>query len=344
MKIKINLLFASCLMLLMACGKDDTSPRLVPGVAPVLTVPGTVFTLLEAQQNEVIGTFTWTAADFGYPAGITYTLEYAAEGTNFAKPITLGTTTGFTIDGITQRTFNNSLLANEFPGGVTSGIEFRVKASVGDEATPIYSSVVAANVVPFETFVVLPKLQVPGSYQNWDVANNNTVIFSYNSDNVFDGYAYFNEAGTMYKYTLGNSWDLNWGDSGANGSLDEGGDNIIAGNPGVYKLHADINALTHTFELTTWGVIGDATAGGWDTDTDMSFDEANGVLTVTLDLIAGKLKFRANDGWTINLGDTDANGSLEQDGTDIIIPEDGNYTVTLKITGVQVYTYTITKN
>lgn len=345
MNIIKHILFAGCFLLVIAsCGKEDNSPTIQLGDAPVITAPagGTTFTLVEAEQDVELPAFAWTAADFGFPAGVTYTLEYSLPGDNFEDPKTLGSTSGLTVGGVTQGELNNSLLAAGVTGGVATTIDVRVTASVGSEVEKLISPVVAVTVIPYESFVVLPKLQVPGSYQGWDVANNSTVIYSFNADNVFDGYAYFNAADTKYKYTLGNSWDVNWGDDGADGSLQPGGADIGVTAAGIYKLHADINALTHTNELTSWGVVGDATPGGWDVDTDMTYDEGAGVLTATLNLNVGKFKFRANDAWTINLGA--AGTGLAQDGADIDVAEAGNYTVTLEITGVQKYTYTITKN
>lgn len=84
------------------------------------------------------------------------------------------------------------------------------------------------------------------------------------------------------------------------------------------------NAYTYT--AYRWGLIGDATPGGWDTDTDMTWDAANNVFTVTLNLVAGTYKFRANDGWDVNYGG-DIN-ALSAGGDNISVAEDGNYTVT----------------
>jgi len=75
----------------------------------------------------------------------------------------------------------------------------------------------------------------------------------------------------------------------------------------------------------------------------MVYQVETGTLTLTLDLTAGALKFRANDAWDINLGDDDANGSLEYNGADIIISDPGNYSVEL-ILNVPKYTYNLTKN
>ncbi|MBK6932311.1 MAG: hypothetical protein IPH12_16215 [Saprospirales bacterium] len=55
------------------------------------------------------------------------------------------------------------------------------------------------------------------------------------------------------------------------------------------------------------------------------------------------MKFRANDDWAVNLGDNDANKSLEYGGSDIVITDPGNYTIDLILSGA-VYTYKVKKN
>jgi hypothetical protein len=149
-------------------------------------------------------------------------------------------------------------------------------------------------------------------------------------------------ANTEFKYAKG-SWDTNWGDDGANGTLDPGGANILAPEAGYYKLNADLVGLTHTFLKTEWGVIGNATPGGWDSDTDMTYDEANKIWTVTMDLTAAAIKFRANNSWDLNYGDDGGNGSLEAGGADILVPAAGNYTITLNLSN-PVYKYKLQKN
>ena len=53
---------------------------------------------------------------------------------------------------------------------------------------------------------------------------------------------------------------------------------------------------------TTWGIIGDATANGWDSDQDMTWNEEKHCWCATITLTDGTIKFRANDGWDINFG------------------------------------------
>ncbi len=186
-----------------------------------------------------------------------------------------------------------------------------------------------------------PLLNVPGSYQNWDPTNDSTALASVNSDNKYEGYLYFKDANTQFKFAKG-SWSENWGDTGGDGTLEPNGDNIKEADPGYYKINVDLNALTYTVVKTQWGVIGSATADGWNSDQNMTFDPATGTWKVTLDLKKGEIKFRANDDWSLNYGDNGADGTLEEGGANIAIPQDGTYIITLKL-GQPPYTYSVVR-
>lgn len=332
--------------LMWACKDDEVGPVVNLNDAPQITAPtaGATFTLSEAEADSTIPAFSWTAADFGFDAGISYALQLDKAGNNFAEPITLGTVNGLTLGDITQRELNNILLSKELPEDVASDIELRVVAKVSNDVSTLVSNVVTISATPYASTVVIPQLQVPGSYQGWDPANNSTIIFSPKSDNKYEGYLYISPDDQKYKFTQGLSWDVNWGDNGNDGTLEPGGADIPAGLAGVYKLNVDLNALTHTQLRTDWGLIGSATPNGWDSDQDMTYDAGTGKISITLDLVAGEVKFRANDDWGLNYGDDDANKTLEAGGANIAIPESGNYTIDLLIVGVSKYKYEITKN
>src|SRR5690606_6092054 len=111
----------------------------------------------------------------------------------------------------------------------------------------------------YTSTIVYPQLQVPGSHQGWDPANPNTVIYSAGVNDQYEGYIYFADPNTEYKFTQGASWDVNWGDDGADGTLDPGGANIMAATAGMYRLNVNLASLTHTQTRTDWGLIGSAT-------------------------------------------------------------------------------------
>ena len=75
------------------------------------------------------------------------------------------------------------------------------------------------------------------------------------------------------------------------------------------------------------GIIGPAQAGGWDTDTDMTYNQEGGYWEAKgVTLSANLMKFRANDGWDINWGGSFDN--LVQGGDNMAV-EAGTYDVVL---------------
>lgn len=194
-----------------------------------------------------------------------------------------------------------------------------------------------------------PVMYVPGGYQknagysagDWDPASA-PKLASVNSDNNFEGYIYFSKDNDEYKFTEGPNWDKNWGDTGANGTLEAGGDNLKAPKAGLYKINVNLGDKLVTSVKTDWGIIGDATPGGWDADTNMDFDPVSKEWKIIVELKKGAFKFRANDKWDINLGDKGADGILEYGGDNIAIAAAGKYEIKVKL-GTPDYTYTVSK-
>lgn len=194
-----------------------------------------------------------------------------------------------------------------------------------------------------------PVMYVPGGYQknagysagDWDPASA-PKLASVNSDNNFEGYIYFSKDNDEYKFTEGPNWDKNWGDTGANGTLEAGGDNLKAPKAGLYKINVNLGDKLVTSVKTDWGIIGDATPGGWDSDTNMDFDPVSKEWKIIVELKKGAFKFRANDKWDINLGDKGADGILEYGGDNIAVAAAGKYEIKVKL-GTPDYTYTVSK-
>lgn len=191
-----------------------------------------------------------------------------------------------------------------------------------------------------------PVIYAPGGYQkaagysagDWapDVAPK---LASVNSDGNYEGYIYF-AAAAEFKFTEGPNWDKNWGDDGANGVMEANGANLKVAEAGYYKINVNLNDRTYSVKKTDWGIIGSATADGWNSDVNMVFDAATKTWSAKVDLKAGEIKFRANDGWDINYGDNGANGTLEGGGSNIAIAQAGSYKITLTL-GTPDYTYKV---
>jgi len=184
------------------------------------------------------------------------------------------------------------------------------------------------------------RIYVPGGHQGWDPATA-PVLTSVNGDGMYEGYKWF-AAGNEFKFTEGPNWDVNWGDDGADGTLDVDGANLTVANDGLYKINVDVNAMTYTVEAVTWGLIGSSTPDEWNSDQDMTYDPTIDAMTISLNLVAGEVKFRANDDWALNLGDNAGDAILTPDGSNIVIGSDGYYTINLYLDNPD-YTYSVEK-
>ena len=187
-------------------------------------------------------------------------------------------------------------------------------------------------------------LYVPGGYQDWSPATAPS-IYSRNMNFKYEGYVYFNNA-TEFKFTSQPDWNgIGYGDGGSDGVLsdDGGAGNLKVEEAGYYKLNVDLSANPFTYSAvkTTWGIIGDATPGGWDNSTDMTYDDETKQWSIVVELSDKEFKFRANNGWDINIGG--ALDNLTDGGDNIKIEESGTYLVTLDLSDPTVYTATLTK-
>ena len=187
------------------------------------------------------------------------------------------------------------------------------------------------------------EIYVPGGHQGWDPATAPT-LYNRNFDFNYNGFVYFGEAGTEFKFTSEPSWGgTNYGDGG-DGTLstDGGAGNLTVDEAGMYKIDVNLSGNpTYSLEKTVWGLIGDATEGSWDNSTPMTYDPETALWTVTTTLGTGEFKFRANDGWDINLGG-DIN-NLSFGGDNIPVTEEGTYTISLDLSDSKQFKGTIVK-
>ncbi len=122
-----------------------------------------------------------------------------------------------------------------------------------------------------------------------------------------------------------------------------------------FTLTIDASTETYTFKAEPggtpepdhyWGLIGSSVAPyDWSVDVDMVWDYPTNVWSLTIDLVVGEIKFRADDDWALAYG-IDGEGNLTDaaGSPNIPITEAGNYTVKLILTNPEAPTYELTKN
>ncbi|WP_179343542.1 SusE domain-containing protein [Winogradskyella ursingii] len=123
------------------------------------------------------------------------------------------------------------------------------------------------------------------------------------------------------KFRQNNEWVTDFGDSGADGTLDGGGDNIAV-TAGHYLITLDFNSGMYTIESQdVWGVVGSGYNDWGNEGPDFALTQVQpGVYYGDVaTMVDGEVKFRANNEWTMDFGDSGADGTIDAGGDNIAV-------------------------
>lgn len=325
------------------------------------------YILTASTGNNLGERFTWSSADFGIQTNISYDLERSILG-DFTDVKLVGTTTeneiAMTIGQMLAVATEVGLDADpETPELNTGAFSVRIRAYVGDtnSSTQIYTESKIISVVLQEASggsTEIPKLFVVGSFlelsgygAKWTAADAVAIAASAPDKTDFEGFVYINETNAEFKFLPTNtSFDGDYGDDGnfTGVLVQEGEVNAKIADAGYYLVKANTTTLTYSLQTTSWAITGSATPLGWPDngvqDQDMIYNQDTKKWEITIALSAGEnaFKFRANDGWDLNLGDDDADGSLEYGGADMSVAVNGTYKIELDLSQPRAYSYTAT--
>ncbi|MEQ8471713.1 MAG: SusE domain-containing protein [Marinoscillum sp.] len=347
---------------LISCNEEEPDVTLNEDemVAPVVSSPADGFSkVITAADTTGEFTVSWSEAEYGVDLAVNYNVQIDIAGNEFAGFVSVGTSTETSLT-VTFGALNNLLIGNlEQNADEQVSVALRVVASAAGQAE-LSSEAVTMSITTFEAEeeeepVDYPKLWVAGDFQGWDIANA-AIIASTQDNGIYEGYLYLPEGGTNeFKLYAQPDWGPDSYGTLADSVITKAnyaGANLIAPSAGYYLVSVNMNDSTFFLMDTDWGLIGDAAPNGWESSTDMTFDESTQTWSITTDLTVGALKFRANNAWVLDFG-IDAEADLIYanhpamdyvDRTAISIAEEGNYTITLDLSDAQNYTYTIVKN
>ena len=170
-----------------------------------------------------------------------------------------------------------------------------------------------------------PVLYMKGDANGWDGYD-----YLSGDDGVhFTGFMYLNQNG--FKFTTAPDWS----GTGYGANFDtapDAGNIVMKEDPGYYKVDVDLSAKTYTLTpITTIGIIGAATPGGWDADTDLTYNAEERCWEVKgIELKAGECKFRANDDWAMQWGYDGEKFVFSTNAPQVqFVPEAGTYDIKL---------------
>ena len=291
---------------LSACNDDEDIIKLDPSsfVAPKVEAQASpTIVMIEENASANAFTFKWSAAQYGVTSTPKYTLEIDKKGDNFDTPTVITSTASLTAD-ITVKDLNAIAIDLGIEPFKEGELEYRVVSSLGTPASQeLISNVNTIKVTPYPTDLST-NWGVVGSITGWTIGKD---IPFWKSDvtNVYVAYFDVKEANSEIKFRQDGKWDLNYGDNEPStvstdgntisGGLDKGGSNIKISDTGVYKATFDVTKLTYKIEKYTWGLVGDATANGWNgPDEKLMYDGKQDAWTITTTLKDGEFKFRFN--------------------------------------------------
>ena len=196
-----------------------------------------------------------SGGDVTYDGGGTITARGLAWGTGANPTIAGNTIPGGTGIGV----FISDLT------GLTVNTAYHVRAYATNSAGTANGSDIS-----FTTLADITKFCIVGDYNGWSNSDNAKYIISTaTSSGAAEGYVYLTTG--SIKLTTDHSWDMvqALGDNGS-GGLTNPKNNIPVTTAGYYLIKANLNTMTYSLTLTTWGIMGDY--NGWASQTNMIYN------------------------------------------------------------------------
>lgn len=315
----------------LASCDDETNPILeLRKAAEFQPLAKTEFVFNKDNATQAFPTIKWARADFGVSAVVNYSVVLT--NTDSKKSVVIGETGNAELQ-LTNAQMNAWMAKVGGYPGQTYNFTISLDVKAYDSA-----SGPASNTLSFKAKLYDPKAvdwnfaYIAVSHPDWDYTSA-FMLGDPDEDGVFHGYAYFDTDGLTYKVVDGK--DVTKELSKTTGTV---------AKKGFYEITVDASGNLTQSEPLSWAIIGDATSGGWSSDTKMEYDANARVWKVVATLLNKEFKFRANSNWGINLGalkdkEGEITGAVVPNGSNIKVMKAHAYIVTLDLCNADKPTY-----
>lgn len=268
---------------------------------------------------------------------VTYYLEAGTAGADFATVIDAGNVVNGNSISLTNAQLNAAAINSGIPVDTAGDVDMRVRSVITDTNTGAVleriSATVTINVTTYLTVLDLSTTWgiVGSAANNWG-ATPDLPFWETGTPGVLA--AYVNLTTGEIKFRENNDWANNYGDDGADGTIESNGANIAV-TAGDYKVTLDFNNNTYTIEPFSLGIVGSG-YNNWGASPDfmLQYDQYSDVFRGIVTLLDGEIKFRMNNDWGTNWGDDGANGTMELNGANIASTA-GIYIVTVDLNNLE---------
>ena len=331
MKKIFNSLFALIIVSIGFTSCEDISDRVilnenVEATTDLIVVETTPIVLLEANQDNIALNTNWAEPDYGFNAAPNYKLLVDLASGDFSNAATIDV--GDDLEkSFTTIELNAIALGLGAEADTASDLIIKLQGFVGGQLL-IDSNAKTINVTPYSSILDLSTTWgVVGSAANDWGATPDLPFFTTSESGVLVAYVTLIDG--EIKFRENNDWTNNYGDTGVDGTLDAGGDNIAV-SAGSYKILMNLNDLTYTIEPFTIGIVGSA-YNDWGATPDyaLTYDPYSDQFRGIVKLEEGEMKFRMNNEWTTAYG-AGSPGFLDTSGGNIATTA-GRYIVTVNL-------------
>ncbi len=274
-KIIFSLLSIIAIGVITSCEIDDIVKISSNPVVPSMMTPANNQTYVLDRENadEVAATFTWSVADYGFEASITYTLQIALEGDNFTNVATLASVDNGIEASIIVSELNKKMIELSAELDSPNNVEIRVLADVNPEVEPLMSEPITIVVTPYAT-TFPPIYMIGGAVKGWDPSL--AVEMKSSAPNEYKTTAYFT-SGEAFRFFAQPDWNPTSYNFTyfANGSVDPMFENAadddsnfrFISTSGWYEI--TVNLKTYLVSMTAVSepimYMTGSGIGGWDT-------------------------------------------------------------------------------
>ena len=315
------LMFASC--------DDDTTPVLELENAATLNAINGDCVITKANYSEQFPEISWEKASYGKGAIVNY--EVTLTNNETQKSVVIGETTNTTKLDLSNEMMNSYLAQTGAFPGKASQYTVSLKSSTYSTYVNDASNTISFNATPYDPKtdgVTWKYAYVAENYPNWDFTKA-YLIGDPDNDGYYEGFAQFDNNNTTYAIL-----------EGADPSHVIAKDKTVE-KKGFLKIGVKADGSVEQSDPLTWCIIGDATSGGWDKDTEMEYDATTRTWSCIAMLSDKELKFRNENDWNTNFGSDGTENGLVKDGQNIKIAKAHGYIVRLNITNAGKYTYSL---